>query len=200
MAKGQYTMVCSRDHIRVIDYELMQLRWWQGLSWDESDNLLCFNNYIIKLINTRWGREGGEVGSGPSNVVMRCLSNLCKSQQNFWHTSSVHSQLVGLGGPIVWLLWVASNYQHDIKYIKITLDTRGRRGGEERERAMAGHMPHVEVKVFATCVQKTRAWSQYSRPNHIKSHARLHMNWYTIYRVYHRWYRDDWLFDFSLNV
>lgn len=73
----------------------MQLRWWQGLSWDESDNLLCFNNYIIKLINTRCARvDGGgrEVGSGPSNVVMRCLSNLCKSQQNFWHTSSVHSQ------------------------------------------------------------------------------------------------------------
>lgn len=87
--------------------------------------------------------------------------------------------LRGWGGAIVWLLWVASNYQHDIKYIKITLDTRGR--GWRRGRAMAGHMPHVEVKVFATCDQKTRAWSQYSRPNHIKSHARLHMNWYTIY-------------------
>lgn len=125
-----YYGMFPRSGIRVIDYELMQLRWWQGLSWDESDNLLCFNNYIIKLINTRCARVAGG-GSGPSNVVMRCLSNLCKSQQNFWHTSSVHSRSVRRDcGAIVWLLWVASNYQHDIKYIKITLDTRGRGGRE----------------------------------------------------------------------
>lgn len=61
-------------------------------------SIITLSSSLTHAVQGLLGEGGREVGSGPSNVVMRCLSNLCKSQQNFWHTSSVHSQSAGLGG------------------------------------------------------------------------------------------------------